>query len=207
MIEWTYRPIERWPRELTAERSNAPYRADWKSTVRVVRHELAALQAETVIFELAVTEREINQDGRLRADHRLQHPGVIVAFQSNVGPLKLPCDTFKEWAHNVRAIALHLEHLRLAGLYGVGRFGEQYRGWKALPDSSSLTPAMTVDQAAAFLHQVTGTLYVAILEVTESFREAYRRAAVKFHPDRGGNPETWNQLQEAARVLKNHHKL
>jgi len=49
----------------------------------------------------------------------------------------MPCDSFKDWEANLRAIALSLERLRAADRYGVTtEEKEQYIGWLRLPATS-----------------------------------------------------------------------
>jgi hypothetical protein len=59
-----------------------------------------------------------------------------------------------KWTDNVHAIALTLERLRLADLYGVTSRGEQYAGWKMLPGpitaGPGAAPTMSMEDAARF---------------------------------------------------------
>lgn len=66
---------------------------------------------------------------------------------------------------------------------------------------------MTVEQAAQWLYSESHGVIAAalIVGVADAYKTAYRSAAAKLHPDRGGDPAKWNQLQEAKRVLDQHH--
>lgn len=209
MIEFTFRPIDKWPQKPTSSWERvSPFLAGWSDTMVVLRRELEHLKAKNAVIMLAVTEAELRLDGLPRADARPSHPGVILAFDSKFGPLKLPCDACKTWQDNARAIAFHLAHLRQSGLYGVGRFGEQYTGWKALPNAIVTPERMTVEGAAAFVASVVAPDYPADMlhRSEDNWRSAYRRAAAKLHPDAnsGAHRPEWDRLQMAADVLNRH---
>lgn len=199
-----FRPIEVWPGRLLRwdERRRAQFRASWPKTVDLMNRELANLQAEDVVLQLALRERDIRLDGYPRADARADHPGVILAFKSRYGPLQYATDTFDDWQDNIRAIALGLEALRAVDRYGVTKRGEQYRGWQALPAPAG--GPMTVEAAARFIaEQATAAGFpVDPDDVLGPFRQdAYRAAARQAHPDTGGDHTTFVRLQEAKRVL------
>lgn len=70
-------------------------------------------------------------------------------------------------------------------------------------------PPMTVDEAARFVALHAGVEAVGILNRADDWRNAYRIAARKFHPDTNGGvqrPE-WNTLQRAAELLNRRHGL
>lgn len=206
-----FRPIDRWPGEETRSRQLSPFSASWPSTLELLHRELRELRAKNIICQIAITERDLRQDGYPRANARAAHPGVILAFDSKHGPLKYACDRFTDWQSNIRAIALGLEALRKVDRYGITKRGEQYTGWRALP-ASSAEPAMTLERAAEFmaLHaiRVQPTADVSANRVLRSrphFLLTYRLAAQRLHPDAGGSTEDFQRLQEAKRVLDTHH--
>lgn len=166
----TFRPIDVWPGEPTRYRKSAPFRAGWGKTIALLERELTYLDAKRVVFQVAVSDREIRIDGKPRANARASHPGVILAFNSRFGPLKYVVDTYDVFTDNVRAIALAMEALRKVDRYGVTKSGEQYTGWRAIPQSTSQI-FHSRDDAERFLSEHGG----------------YRNAARVFHPD---NPDT-----------------
>jgi hypothetical protein len=198
MLEYTVRPIVSWPGTLTARRQRARFKASWSDTLRLLERELRHLGARDVVLQAAVQARDVRVDGRLRGDARPAHPGVILSFGSRHGPLSYPCDTFGGWDDNVRAIALSLEHLRTVDRYGVTRRGEQYRGFAALPPPVVTAAPMTVEQAVRWLWEETA------IRVTDaaSLATAGRAAAMKLHPDRGGNGEDFDRLQRVRELLE-----
>lgn len=131
------RPISSFPAEFHAMPTfSSPFRTGWSGTLRLLERELDKLGAHEVVIELALTETEIRLDGRPRAGARPSHPGVVISFDSNHGPLRYGTDAFPDWQANVRAVALGLEALRKVERYGIGRRGEQYQGWRQLEAGS-----------------------------------------------------------------------
>lgn len=177
---WTVRPLTAWPGSLTPERRVSPFYAYWDGTTKLLGRELDALEARNVVLQMAITESDIRQDGKLRQQARPAHPGIIVAFESRHGPMQYACDSFLHWKDNVRAVALSLEALRKMERYGVVRRGEQYTGWLALPETT-----MTRDEAEAFIRSYGGAT------------EAMRRT----HPDHGGSREEFDRVLAARKLL------
>lgn len=210
----TFRPIDKWPGEKTAKRRNSQFKADWKSTLDLLKQELRYLNAGRVVIMVDMPENMIRNDGWPRADAKPNGPGVILSFESKHGPLKYPCDTYTDYKSNLRAIALSLEALRAVDRYGVTRRAEQYTGWKAI-DAPRTNMAMTAEQAAEFLNRMSmshnGSSEASVKYTTpllmaekEYVDNAYRMAAKNCHPDTGGNHEDFTRLQEAKRVLDQH---
>lgn len=193
-MDWKVVPIRQWPGPLTADRRRHPFRVsrqrswgrgsehgvDWSGTVDLLDRELFQLDAENVVLQMAVTDRDIRNDGWIRANARPEHPGVILTFDSMHGPLSYPCDTFEDWQANVRAIALALEALRKVDRYGVTKRGEQYTGWKAIPASTSASPSRGRE-----LIEKHGSVKAALFAT---------------HPDRGGSSEDFMAVQAARRA-------
>jgi len=225
MIEYIFRPIDKWPREFTRERKrHAPFHTvktvrndsggSWKQRAdlpfeRVVRD--LALEAERhgaklVVVQLALKGSEIRRDGLPYATAKPAHPGVIVAFEGKYGPVKMPCDAFMEWKDNLRAISVTLEHLRGVDRYGVSTMGEQYRGWTALPPAPDAARGLTIDEAAAILNEFAPFVTPEwIRGDREAFKTAQRAARIKAHPDTGGSNEAFKRVEEAAEVLARLH--
>lgn len=220
-LDWRVVPIERWPGAQTEERRRHPFRThvyghsylrsrsavDWSGTVELLERELRQLGAENILLQMAVTDRDIRNDGWIRANARPEHPGVILTFDSKHGPLSYPCDTFDDWQANVRAIALALEALRKVDRYGVSRRGEQYRGWGQLPPAGGASSTLTAEAAARVIVEAggNGRTEAGVLGSAAIFRGAYKDAARRTHPDAGGSTREFQLVQEAKRVLERHH--
>lgn len=215
-----YGTIKTWPGKLRGAggRTPAPFKSDYRSTIALLERELSMIDARSPVVQLATTHFR-RDNGLPYADMIPEHPGVIVSFIKHAGrdaqgnvlrhPLSFPCDTFKGWQNNLRAIALGLEALRKVDRYGVTQNGEQYTGFKALPPPGPEHPSvLTIDEAARFLAGLIGHDYPAdvLIKSVDNYRTAYRAAAPKFHPD-GTTPdeETWARLQAAKNLLDTHH--
>ena len=229
MIEWRVVPIQEWETEPTEERRGHPFRVerwvsrpahseggytdrrsgvDWSATTSLLERELLQLEAENVVLQLEVVDKDIRLDGWIRANASPSGPGVILTFDSKYGPLSYPCDQFTEWQANVRAIALALEALRKVDRYGVTKRGEQYTGWKRLGTGGSSTSTMTARAAAAVLVQAEGLGEPdseILLDDVEAFRLTYRAAAKRTHPDAGGSVEAFQRVHLAKQVIERHH--
>ena len=209
-MEWRVRPISTWPGTKTRVQRPSSFgrrgQSMWRQTIETLERELAQLRARDVILELDVEERHIRQDGWIRASAAPKYSGVILSFYSNKlkGPLRYPCDAFRKWEDNVRAIALALEALRKVDRYGVTTHNEQYAGWKALPATTTTT--MTTEAAAKIISENSrdGDWTVGwanLLEGGRPCREAVRRAQFATHPDHGGTLEAFDDVQQAKQTL------
>jgi hypothetical protein len=200
MIDLRFRPLEKkeWPGELAGERSQ--FKMKFGATLDLLECELRKLQASNVIVEAGFTLQQLRNDGWPHAGAHPTHAGVTLYFDSPEGPLRFPCGTYKSWQANLHAIALTLEKLRAIDRYGVTLTHQQYAGFKMLaaPDGRSLAR-----HAATIIASLAVRPVDYIMEDAESFRLAYRAAAVKCHPDTtSGREQEWTQLQEAKRVME-----
>jgi hypothetical protein len=175
-------------------------------TLEMLGKELAHLSGRNILVQLALqSEADLRQDGGIRANaKRPTHPGVVLTVGTKHGTLSFPCDHFTDWESNLRAIAYHLQHLRLSALYGVGARGEAYAGFKQLPSAeSSVKPdlaGLTADQlregilrnAKTVLEKEAG---VSMLGYTKE--QIYRLAVKNAHPDGGGTHERFIAVQNA----------
>lgn len=207
----TLRPIDAWPGKVRYDREAGPFSAPVKDTQATLKREMMALNAKNVVLQIAFRETDFRQDGLPYANAVATHPGVILAFDSKHGPLRLFFDRFTKWQNNLRAIAMHLEHLRLAGLYGVGTDGQQYKGWQALPPPPAPASDRVAD-AAKFIARHGGGTASEVLTSAERLAQSYRNAANSLHPDRQPHSECdrftkmFQQLQTAKELLDKHHK-
>src|SRR5947209_8368251 len=79
----TFRSLERWPRPPNKYRRNSPFQAGYADTLTKLEKELGLLGGKNVVIQLALSPRDIRQDGMPRADARKpEHPGVIISFDS-----------------------------------------------------------------------------------------------------------------------------
>lgn len=205
-----FRPLTVWPHPDTESR-RSPYifKAGWENTLNLLDRELGYLDADQVIVGAFLREGDIRQDGYPRANARVpSHPGVEISFDSPHGRLVYATDVCDYWQHNVRSIALGLESLRAVDRYGITRRGEQYAGWKELPAGIAVpAPTMTPTTAAEFLAfhaQFENGNEHRLLSEQQLVGYAFHQAAKRLHPDMGGSPDEFQQLQEAKATLEAH---
>jgi hypothetical protein len=128
----------------------------------------------------------------------------------------MPCDRYRTWQGNVRALMLTLRALRAVDRYGATATGEQYRGWTALPGAGMTTPTLSTNQASELLvrwsndnpsESLVASLATKVRDNIESARVAFRVAMKRSHPDAqtGGNNQKFTLVQEAGRILAAHH--
>ena len=216
-MRYTFRPLSAWtekPTDPLYRRSRYQFRAGWQSTLDLLERELGYLDARNVVIEADFAEGDIRIDGMPRANARQPtHPGVRVAFDSKHGPLVYATDSSEFWQHNVRSIALGLEALRAVDRYGITHRAEQYTGWKAITTGPTAMPAtrqMTVEDAARYLLSAIGDPLTptpnAVITVPATRLQVYRQAVRGLHPDAGGDPDLFDRVQEAKRVLDEHNR-
>jgi hypothetical protein len=169
----------------------SPFRSTWAQTKQLLRQELAHLNAKQIVLELDFGEADLRLDGEPRAGRAAKSPAVAISFESKHGPLRYACNRFTKWQDNVRAIALGLEALRKVDRYGIGQSGEQYRGWKAIENSSEDPLEVLVRFAAD-----------DVLIGDPSPELLYRLAIKRTHPDRGGSREHFDAVQAAREALR-----
>lgn len=203
MLNAVFRPVEKWPAEPTPDwrRRQSPFRAKYAATLDLLESELGHLKAKDVVIQAYFDLREIRNDGWPRSSARPSKPGVIVSFESGKDSYSYPCDRFRDWEDNLRAIALSLKALRDVNRYGVTQGHEQYQGFKRLPSAAS-SPTDHKATAYAFMARHSGMAYDSVRSDPEM---AYRAAARTLHPDRGGSHDLFVQLQQHYQAVKAVH--
>ena len=180
-------------------RSVSPFSAPLKDTLKLLKTELRAINARRIVCEIDIREGDLRLDGLPRASAIAETPAIALSFESKHGALRLTFDGFWKWEHNLLALAMHLNHLRMASLYGVGSAGEQYRGWVAIEARSEDSETQ---KAAQVIARCSSHGRVGIHDDEACFNAAYRVAVSRTHPDRGGKVEEFREVQAAGEVLK-----
>jgi hypothetical protein len=194
-LRYTVRPLSdrTWLRP-AGQRERSRFTASWTDTLTVLERELGYIGGRDLVIEIDIREQDLRLDGTLRANARpATTDAVVVAFESTKGPLQYRSDIYDAvawgargaapWQHNVRAVALTLEALRAVGRYGASALDEQYRGYKAIGDGRE--PGLDLQAARALIDGYGGV--AAALKAT--------------HPDTGGDPASFQRVQEARRLL------
>jgi hypothetical protein len=215
-----YRPMKKWPDDIKIERLRAPFKADYRSTVNLLDREVRMIRGIDAVVELALKDGAFNRDGIPYADATPEHPGIIVRIrkpvrnprgQMDMVPLYFPAARFTPYHANIRAVAIALEDLRRIDRYGVTQNSQQYLGFGKYLPSPTHTGVLTLEAAARFVAGVGATngecasLASNIIDSAIVWRDAYRDATTKLHPDKNGDPEKWEMLQAAKTLLDDHH--
>jgi hypothetical protein len=206
-------PISEWPGALTpaSQRKIAPFRVKsggysrtrtpLSATTELLDRELRALRARHAEMLIAMRPEDFRNDGFPRAQAVASHPGVILSFDSSVGHLSYPTDTFTTWQDNLRAVALALEALRKVDRYGVTKRGEQYRGFLALEATPAQKSFPTAQDAAGHIRALSGER--PELGDREGLSRAVRLAKRNTHPDRpGGSTDAFHNVTLAEEKLR-----
>jgi hypothetical protein len=207
MIDARFKPIERWVGAPTPDwkRQSSRFKAGWSQTLDLLEKELSHLRAKDITIEGYFQAREIRNDGWPKSSARPTQPGIVLSFETKRGRMVMPCDRFKDWEANLRAIALTLEHLRAVERYGVTtEEQEQYTGWLRLPAASKADEVTSCATVLARHALLAPTLVGVLASDFEQARSAYRTAARYTHPDTSAAPSAdflavtaaWTRLKE-----------
>jgi hypothetical protein len=200
LIDARFVPIEKWPGEKHSpyKRKKAPFGVTYARLLDDLERELKHLGARDIIIQAYLKRDQIRNDGWPRSSERPFEPGIVLSFLNRENQeIAFPCDTYKKWESNLRAISLTLTALRAIDRYGVSQHAEQYKGWAKLPPAPvKMSPA----EAMTFLrlHSEIEPAGKASLEA------AFRAAARKLHPDnqQTGNHGQFVMLQQAKLALE-----
>lgn len=198
-------PIGEWPGAMSSRRSRSPFSASLSTTMETLRRELREVRATNTELLIAIDASKFRLDGYPRAGATPEHPGVILSFDSTFGHLSYPCDRFKTWEDNLRAVALALEALRKVDRYGVTRRGEQYRGFLAI-EATAMPAGIRFDDRADAIKKLERVAGVAHDDLP-STEALIRRAKFRSHPDTitvDNAPEDYQIVLAAEQYLKDH---
>jgi hypothetical protein len=205
-MRWQMEAMSHWSYPETENRRGNPFRAKFDQTLTLLDEELEHLGVSGAVAVRVVGDaNDVRRDGMMRARAQVRHPGVVLSFMAESGPLTFPCDTFAgrylgdvDWQINLRAIALGLEALRKLDRYGIAGRGEQYVGWRAIE-----APRTEHDD----LNTPEGALRFLRTLVDESLRDGstqrlWRAASKRTHPDaNNGERGIWEAVQRAGITL------
>lgn len=221
-VDVEVQPLKQWPdgydRTDEDERRSSQFESKGilDRTLDDLGRELRLLEAESVVLQVDIPQGRIRKsDGLPYANAKIgrHDPGVVLTFENDEGVHTYPCDTYREWTENLRAIAKTLKRLRDVARYGVGHGSEQYRGYTALP--ADVDERIGPDEAARILVSSAGYRSDENFEgrVDEALRSEdraavyLRRARKRSHPDSvTGNRDSFDRVQTAGDVLRQHHE-
>jgi hypothetical protein len=211
-----YRPMKEWPANVKLERLRSPFKAEHGPTLSLIEREIRMIDGRDGVIELALHEKQFTREGLPYRDATPEHPGIIVRTrkpvinprgQRDMVPLYFPAGRYSKWQHNLRAVALAMEALRMIDRYGVTQNSQQYLGFGKYLPGPTHEGVMTVDAAARFIGNEGGPVpFESIIRSVDTYRASYKRAAAQLHPDKGGDPVQWEKLQAAKTLLDEYHK-
>jgi hypothetical protein len=183
---------ERWPKPKYRERarfsgySTVESKTDGKPSSYKRTREHTIEEARVYLFaelgRLGASNTILSSNLRLRADgnpvsgQRMpDDPSIAVYFQLRGKPFVLACGKWDRAQDNIWAIAKHVDALRGQERWGVGSIEQAFRGYTALPETSSGSSWWTV-------------LGVTINATPEQVKDAWRAKVKLHHPDNGSEP-------------------
>jgi hypothetical protein len=125
-----------------------------------------------------------------------QDTGAAVYFNLRIQstgkalPVVLACDRWNKVAHNIYAMAKHVEALRGQDRWGVGRIEQAFRGYTAIPEKTGGLTWWEIIGCNA-------------TDDAEKIKAKYHLKAQALHPDRGGTHEQMVQLNAAFELAMN----
>jgi len=215
-------PLDQWPQgyKRTPEENRQPSRFEEKNildrTLTDLDTELRQLSPDLAILQVDINPNAIRRDGLPYKNAKMgdHDPGVVLTLEMPDGEVQTyPCDTFRGWAENFRAITLALGDLRRISRYGVGEGSEQYSGFTALPEN--VDERLGPEEAARILISTAGHRSAddfnqrveAVKSNPATARQYLREAQANAHPDKqGGTQAHFKRVQTAADVLRQHHE-
>lgn len=150
-----------------------------------LRREMELLKAREVVIS---SNLMLRGDGIPYANQRHpSDPGVAVWFTLAGKEHVLACDRWDRPEHNLRAVVKHVEALRGQNRWGVGSIAQAFHGYQHL--------ALDAGAGSIVAWQILGIAREGA--TPEAIHAAYKRAALRAHPDQGGSREAWDALQSA----------
>lgn len=202
MISVQFVPIASWPGKQTTSRKDSLFSAKYSDTLDLLEKELRHINAREILIQTYLERGQIRNDGWPKSNAtRPINPGVILTFVRNGKTISMPCDRYRDWECNLRAIALSLKALRDVDRYGVTTGGEQYRGWEALPPPQP----KVVDELHEAAKVISRYSDISVEQIINRQRtqEAIRAAIIRAHPDKeGGSTEAFQAVNEARKRLE-----
>lgn len=213
MLDYRLRPMgdKTW---LDQVPKRAPvFRMDWPAMLDNLAAEVEKLGGYDVTLELDAPAESLTARGSVKRGAIVWSTAAVVTFDTDEhGEMVLRCDRYRlaewgarstlaaGWQSNVHAIGLHLEGLRALERHGVAR-GEQYDAYKALPSGSPMAVA-AMSAEAAIQRLVEAAQHTA----PWPFLPAEQKRVVKLarrrtHPDQGGDPQAWAEVDQAVLTL------
>lgn len=172
----------------TTSRYNSRFKQTMEAAQRFLHKEIDRLNGKDLIVS---TNLPVRQDGYLYADwmkKKITDPGVAIYFKYKGNPVAMCCDKYAAVWENVFALAKGIEALRGMERWGVSDFLDKaFTGFAAIPETTN---------TASWFEILEVSPTARIIEI----RQAFLTKAKIHHPDKGGNVEAFQQLEQAYRT-------
>lgn len=181
-------PIEAFPltwpmgRPRSRHQQSSNFKTTLAAALKDVTHEVRLLGGVQLIIS---TNIPLRKDGLPYGNGRAANGdnGVAVYFKYKAKPMCFACDRWNRVEDNMRAIAKTIEALRGIERWGTGNMVEQaFTGFTALPAPEQPWQTLGLESSHVTRDQV---------------EDAYRRLAMKHHPDRGGDASEMARINAA----------
>lgn len=169
-----------WARTPSHRRKRGMFSVSFDKAVSALAHEIELLEGH---YPVLSTNFEVRLDGTLKRDAREPaDPGAAVYFELGGRQKVFACDAYSAVRDNVRALSLTMAAMRSIARYGASQMLERaLESFEALP--APLDP-----------WQVLGIVREASRDDIDA---AFRRLALKHHPDHGGSTAKMAELNRA----------
>lgn len=131
----------------------------------------------------------------------MKRENQAVCLRFNIGDqlFVMPMDGYTEAAQNIAGLAAHIEATRAIERHGVATVSQVLNNFAALPPRSG---AAAIKPKRPW-HDVLGILPESTLGVAEA---VFRELVKLHHPDHGGDPENYREINEAIREAREEKK-
>jgi hypothetical protein len=127
-------------------------------------------------------------------------PGAIVHYLRQGKWQTVSCYATKSRAVNLRQILLFLDRIRISE-----RVGIQYQGLSSSKELVTQQPGQAEKERKESLLDAYDIVGASPDDPFEMIEAVYKKKALYYHPDKGGNPERFKRLTEAYELIKGQH--
>lgn len=153
------------------------------SEIALLKDELKRMKATGLVIS---TNIPVTADGNPYAKYsKPADTGVAVYFSVSNKAMALCCDKWNTVEANIRALTMSVDAMRGLDRWGVSEIlNRAFMGFKALPEKAASFPWWDV-------------LGLSRTCTRKEIVAAYKKKIKAHHPDNGGDPVKWAELQEA----------